>query len=69
MIRNIFFGAVLVAAAIASADIFANRTAAQAQNAPRGSCLLPDRSWCWPVSPTSYGRRCFCPDGRAGVGQ
>ena len=42
---------------------------ARAQSAPSGSCALPDGSWCWPVAPTSYGQRCFCPDGRAGVGQ
>ena len=38
-------------------------------NAPAGSCLKRDGSWCWPVSPTSYGQPCTCPDGSRGVGQ
>lgn len=34
---------------------------AAAQNAPAGSCKLPDGSWCWPVATTIYGQPCECP--------
>ncbi|MEL6519772.1 MAG: hypothetical protein AAFQ66_02340 [Pseudomonadota bacterium] len=31
------------------------------QNAPLGSCLLPDGRWCWPVAPAETGAPCECP--------
>lgn len=34
---------------------------AQAQNAPPGSCLLPDGRWCWSPKPTAPGAGCMCP--------
>ncbi|KIT15356.1 hypothetical protein jaqu_29710 [Jannaschia aquimarina] len=45
---------------------------AVAQQAPAGSCLLPDGKWCWPTVPATYGAVCECQtsDGpRQGVGQ
>jgi hypothetical protein len=38
-------------------------------NAPSGSCLLPSGNWCWPISPTSYGQPCTCPNGQVGIGR
>jgi hypothetical protein len=36
-------------------------TAANAQQAPTGSCLIPDVGWCWPVLSVPFGQRCECP--------
>lgn len=40
-------------------------TAANAQTAQPGSCLLPSGEWCWPLVPATYGDPCQCqtPDG------
>lgn len=34
---------------------------AVAQQAPTGSCLIPNVGWCWPVQPVPYGQVCECP--------
>ena len=33
---------------------------AAAQQAPQGSCLLPNGQWCWPLTPVAYGAICAC---------
>jgi len=35
-------------------------TAAYAQQAPQGSCLLPGGKWCWPLTPVAFGEMCTC---------
>lgn len=34
--------------------------AVAAQQAPYGSCLMPNGQWCWPQIPGNFGETCIC---------